>query len=63
VATNQEYDTQQGYHSELKEREFPRQTKVKGVHHHKTGLTRNVKRTSLSKKEKAVNRSEKIMKE
>lgn len=27
-------DTQQGYRSELTGREFPRQAKTKGVHHH-----------------------------
>lgn len=31
------------YHSELKEKEFSRQAEVKGVHHHYSGLTRNVK--------------------
>lgn len=40
---SQEYSTQEDYHLELEERDFLRQTKVKGVHHHKIDLTRNVK--------------------
>ena len=36
--------------------------KVKGVHHHWTGYTRNVKGTSSSRKEKAITKSKKLWK-
>jgi len=45
--SNQGYSTQQSYHSELKEREFFREAKAKGVHHHLTGFIRIVKWTCL----------------
>lgn len=48
------------YHSELKEKEFSRQAEVKGVHHHYSGLTRNVK--VLLEAEKAINKLEKTVK-
>lgn len=50
---------QQGY-SELKEREFSRQAKTKGVHHYQTGLTRNFQGSSLCRKEKDTIRNKKI---
>jgi len=45
---------QEDYHSFLKEREFPRQTDIKGVYHNQTGLTRNVKGTSSRGKEMTI---------
>ena len=42
---------------------FLKQAKTKVVHHHQTGPTRNVKGTSLSGKQKAIDRNIKHMKE
>lgn len=38
---------------------FPRQAHAKGAHHQYTGLTTNVKGTSLNDKEKAISRKKK----
>jgi len=35
-----------------REKEFSRQTEAKGVYHHKTSITRNIKRISLSEKKR-----------
>ena len=60
---NQEYSTWQGFHSDLMERSKVLQTrKNRIVQYHQTSFTRNVKETSLIKKEKTATRNIKIMK-
>lgn len=58
---NQEYSSRQDYYSGIEgERKFLRQAKIKGVHHYWSGLTRNVKWSSLREKEKAIITNKKI---
>ena len=45
-----------------KDTEIPREAKTKGVHHHWTDLTRNVRGTSLSQKNRAQISKRKIYK-
>ena len=52
---NQEYSTGKIIiQNWRRDKEFSRQAKAKGVHHYQSGLTRNVKSTSLSWKERAL---------
>ena len=45
-----------------RDKEFPRQAKIKGVYHQESSLTRNAKGTYLSGKERTTNRNKKIIK-
>ena len=55
---NQDYSTQQGSHSDSKEKIKPLQTnKVKRIQHHQTSFTTNAKGTSLGRKHKKRKRS------
>lgn len=56
----QEYTTQQGYHKELES--FPEKQNLKTFITTKPALQKNVKGSSLSRKEKAITRSRKIHK-
>ena len=63
---NQEYSTQQGFHSDLMEKSSFRDKQKLTVQHHQNSFTTNAKETSLGKKKKkkkkATNRNSKIMK-
>lgn len=52
---NQEYSTSKVItQNQRRDKEFPRQANPQGVHHHQTGLTRNVKGPSWNWKETAI---------
>ena len=44
----------------IEETKFPRQTKVRGIHHYQTVLTKNVKGDSVCKKERPSARVRKV---